>query len=299
MSIRVLKLRGSCHLQDTGRLGQGFAGLPVGGFADVKSAALANLLVGNKHAASVLECTLGGPDFYFDSACDIAITGAALQVKIDGVPVSLWQRIHVPAGSTLTTSHARNGLRSYIAFDRSILAPSWRGSVSPVLLGDVLHPKTSVLSVGDELPLGELNYVKNLRVHKAYVHVPAHLRALADDASISLNVYEAPESSFILSDEGARKAFQHARWQVSAQSNRMGIRLVGPSLPLGKTSGLMRSGPVIPGTVQLLPDGQLIITHVDSQTIGGYPRIGVVDAFGMAVLAQAGLGKIMLKFTGV
>lgn len=77
----------------------------------------------------------------------------------------------------------------------------------------------------------------------------------------------------------------------------MGIRLESPSLSLDKTGGLMRSGPVLPGTVQLLPNGSLIITHVDSQTIGGYPRIGLVSAHDLSVLAQAVPGRTSLRMS--
>ncbi|MFK8058437.1 MAG: biotin-dependent carboxyltransferase family protein [Saprospiraceae bacterium] len=295
MSIQLLKLRGSCHLQDAGRVGQGGVGMPQGGFADRESAELANLIVGKKGIATLLECTLGGPDLHFETSCDIAITGANIQPKIDGVPVPLWQRIHAQAGSTLTCSHARDGLRSYIAFGRSIVAPHWRGSVSPVLLGDEMYPATSVLEEGTTLRLAGEHQPRQSRIARSYVQLPKHMSVLAKGGEVHLNLHAAPESVLMLGNEKLLKAFSQTAWEISPQSNRMGIRLVGPSLPLGKTSGSMRSGPVLPGTVQLLPDGQLIITHVDSQTIGGYPRIGIVDAFGMGVLAQAVAGRVKLQ----
>lgn len=296
MSIHVLKLRGSCHLQDAGRVGEGHSGMPRGGCADAISATLANLIVDRKGAAPLLECALGGPDLRFESTCDIAITGADVQPKIDGIRVPMWQRLRISAGATLTSVHARNGLRTYIAFNRSIRAPRWRASVSPVLLGTELFPLTSVLKKGDQLLLADDATPMNDRIARSYVHVPEHMRLLEKDGPIDLQVQAAPESSLLWEHEEAFHTFRKSIWEVSAQSNRMGIRLVGPSLSLGKTGGLMRSGPVLTGSVQLLPDGQLIITHVDSQTIGGYPRVGIVDNFGLAVLAQAIPKKTKYRF---
>ena len=296
MSVRVLKLRGSCHLQDAGRAGQGHVGMPRGGFADQTCASLANLLLGKKHAATLLECTLGGPDLHFESSCLLAITGADIQPKLDGVRIPMWQRIRVESGSTLTSSSAKKGLRSYLAFGQSIVAPSWRDSVSPVLIGGELSPSYSVLVAGDELTFTGEEVFFDKRIARAYVELPAHFSLLENSSAISLKLHEAPESQMIQSDEDVRAAFEQAVWQISPQSNRMGIRLVGPSLSLGKTGGSMRSGPVLPGTVQLLPDGQLIVTHVDSQTIGGYPRIGILDMDGLDVLAQAVAGRVEVRF---
>ncbi|MEL6989257.1 MAG: hypothetical protein AAGK97_15710, partial [Bacteroidota bacterium] len=48
----------------------------------------------------------------------------------------------------------------------------------------------------------------------------------------------------------------------------------------------MISSPVIPGCIQLPPDGLPIILMKDAQTTGGYPRIAVVDTDDLNILAQ-------------
>jgi len=45
------------------------------------------------------------------------------------------------------------------------------------------------------------------------------------------------------------------------------------------------------GTIQLLPNGQLIILMADHQTTGGYPRIANVVEADLPLLAQIGPGK--------
>jgi antagonist of KipI len=296
MNVRVLKLRGSCHLQDAGRVGQAQFGMPKGGFADHTSASLANLILGKRSGATLLECTMGGPDLFFESTCLLAITGADIQPRINGVRIPMWERIRVSKGSKLTSTRAEFGLRTYLAFGESLVASAWRDSVSPVLIGGDLHPSHSVLMEGDELRFTGEEVSFSERIARAYVELPQHVCLLEKDSKIRLKLFKAPESHLVEADEERRVEFENSVWQISPQSNRMGIRLVGPSLSLGKTTSSMRSGPVLPGTVQLLPDGQLIVTHVDGQTIGGYPRIGIVDAMGMDVLAQAAAGRVEVWF---
>jgi antagonist of KipI len=80
-------------------------------------------------------------------------------------------------------------------------------------------------------------------------------------------------------------ALSSAPWRITAQSNRQGLRLQGTALqPADATERL--SEPVVPGTVQLPPDGQPIVLLGEAQTIGGYPRIGHVIAADLPRLAQ-------------
>jgi allophanate hydrolase subunit 2 len=50
------------------------------------------------------------------------------------------------------------------------------------------------------------------------------------------------------------------------------------------------TSPVIPGTVQLTPDGRLIILLADCQTTGGYPRVLQLSFEALSVMAQLGPG---------
>ena len=70
---------------------------------------------------------------------------------------------------------------------------------------------------------------------------------------------------------------------VTAQSDRMGIRFDG-SLPSLPATSLSRA--VLPGTIQLPPDGKPILLLCDAQTIGGYPVLGQVIAADLPRAAQ-------------
>ena len=84
---------------------------------------------------------------------------------------------------------------------------------------------------------------------------------------------------------------------VSARSDRMGVRLEGEPLP-GTWSGERLSAPVVPGTVQVPPDGRPIVLLADAQTIGGYPVLGHVAAVDLPVVAQLRPGE-RLRFLPV
>src|SRR5690606_31905829 len=79
-------------------------------------------------------------------------------------------------------------------------------------------------------------------------------------------------------------------WQVAPDSNRQGLRLQGAALEAADR-GERVSEPVVPGTVQLPPDGQPIVLLADAQTHGGYPRIGHAIRADWPVLAQLRPGE--------
>jgi antagonist of KipI len=83
--------------------------------------------------------------------------------------------------------------------------------------------------------------------------------------------------------------FLSGQFVVSPKSNRMGFRLQGPSITRLTESEILSSGTTF-GTVQLLPDGQLIVLMADHQTTGGYPRIATITAVDLPLIAQLGSG---------
>jgi antagonist of KipI len=86
----------------------------------------------------------------------------------------------------------------------------------------------------------------------------------------------------------AQAAILSQPFQLSAASNRMALRWQGPPLAVDDnvSHGSMLSSPVIRGTVQLLPSGQLLTLMADHQTVGGYPRVMQVQRTHLSFLAQ-------------
>jgi antagonist of KipI len=106
-----------------------------------------------------------------------------------------------------------------------------------------------------------------------------------DGHTAALRVVPGPEAEWFSSAlKDLCERFPPAAFTVRPESNRMGLRLSGPLLPV--PSREMVSQPVAPGAVQVTPDGQAILLGVDGQTIGGYPRIGHVISADLDVFGQ-------------
>jgi allophanate hydrolase subunit 2 len=86
----------------------------------------------------------------------------------------------------------------------------------------------------------------------------------------------------------AHESFWSDEWLVTPNSNRMGYRLSGAELKRTQKSDLL-SHAVLPGTIQVPPNGQPIVLMSDAQTTGGYPKIGAVIQADMWKLAQVRL----------
>jgi antagonist of KipI len=88
-----------------------------------------------------------------------------------------------------------------------------------------------------------------------------------------------------LLSSASRKNFLESDFLLLPSSDRMGYQLKGTPLALDQPVELVSSA-VACGTVQLLPNGQLIVLMADHQTTGGYPRIAHVISAHLAKLAQ-------------
>lgn len=253
-------------VQDLGRHGFRHAGVPGGGAADRVALRLANLAVGNPADAAGLECTLTGPEIRFDCDATIAVVGATFPDIPHGRP------IHVEAGTVISLRHARSGCRGYLAVAGGIDVERVLGSRStyvPAALGGV---EGRALAPGDVMAIGR-----------------ALTRTIGTDWSLAPSVLPAPRATTVLRvvpsappASGSAEAWE-ASYRTTARSDRMGVRLEGPPLP---ASGGGMSIAVLPGTVQVPPDGQPIILLADAQTIGGYDVLGQVIVADLALAAQ-------------
>ena len=89
---------------------------------------------------------------------------------------------------------------------------------------------------------------------------------------------------------GAHEGFWRGPWKLSPQSNRMGYRLQGRQLHRKATRDLLSHG-LVPGVVQVPPNGQPIVLMADAQTTGGYPRIACIIETAMYPFAQIRRGE--------
>jgi antagonist of KipI len=253
-------------IQDMGRLHHRAEGISVGGAADALAMRVANMLVGNPEDAACIECALVGPVLRFDCDAIIAVCGATI------VDVETWKPIQMRAGKTLQLDLMRDGAYAYVAVRGGIDVPMVLGSRSTDTRIGWGGVEGRALKLGDSLAIqsSQLSQpFKNWRVaYDNWYRKNKPVRVvLGSEAQEFMGLLEYPE------------------FKVTAQSDRMGVRLSGYSF--AREGGAeLSSGPVAPGTIQIPPDGNPIILLADAQTLGGYPKIAHVISHDLPRAAQ-------------
>lgn len=269
--LTVLSAGPFATVQDVGRIGWAAIGVPTSGAADRASSDLANRLVGNRPEAAVVEVTAGGFRLRAERAVLAAVTGAPVAVSVDGRAAPLNGPVPVPAGAVLALGVPSAGLRSYVAVRGGIDVPAVLGSRSTDTLSR-LGP--APLSAGDRLPVGRLAGEEPV-VDVAAVRPPA-----SDPA---LRVLPGPRQSWLTAD--AWTALIVSAWTVSADSDRVGLRLAGPRLERAREDELPSEG-LVPGAMQVPPDGAPVLFLADHPVTGGYPVLAVVLTADLPAAAQ-------------
>ena len=272
LNVKCLKAGMQTTLQDKGRLGYQNKGIPLSGALDQYAYRYANVLVNNKLDEPVYEITLIGPRLEFDSDCKIAITGGNLSPMINKDPIPMYQSLLVKAGDVLSFGKPISGCRSYIAIGGSWQTPKWLGSVSPLLYVDQTSQPGYIQT--DDIVTIDISQRKDLRIN-----VTQEINYSTD----ILEMHPGPEFN-LFNREGIAQLFS-TYFTIAQDSNRMGYKLIGPNISSISRNELISTG-IIPGTVQITANGTPIILMNDAQTIGGYPRIGVINSISRDILAQ-------------
>jgi antagonist of KipI len=260
-------------VQDCGRFGYQRFGMPVAGAMDVFALQAANILVGNDAGAAALEATIAGPTLYFPKKSLIAICGADLQPMLNGRPIPLWETVRVGRRSRLAFGGLRSGCRAYIAFAGGIATPPVMGSRSVYQRAGI----GAALREGERLMIGKAGRWGSLK------RLPPELIPVYDREA-SVRIIPGPEATRM--DFENVRLFLTSVFEVTPQSDRMGLRLHGPAISFSNSSHEIVSAGIAPGTVQLPASGQLIVMLADRQTTGGYARIAHVASVDLELLAQ-------------
>jgi biotin-dependent carboxylase-like uncharacterized protein len=258
-------------VQDRGRTGWASIGVPRSGAADRASADLANRLVGNRGEAAVVEVTAGGLRARAERTVLVAVTGAPAPVQVGGRPMPLNAPVSVPAGTVLSLGVPPVGLRSYLAVRGGVDVPAVLGSRSTDTLSG-LGP--APLSAGDRLPIG------SMAVEEPVVDVAAVRTPSADPV---LRVLPGPRRDWLA--PSAWTALAAGPWTVTPNSDRIGLRLTGPRLHRARDDELPSEG-LVPGAVQVPPDGAPVLFLADHPVTGGYPVLAVVVTADLPAAAQ-------------
>ncbi|GAA3160303.1 biotin-dependent carboxyltransferase family protein [Planomonospora alba] len=258
-------------VQDLGRPGYGHLGVPRSGAADAPSLRLANRLVGNPEGAAGIELTFGGAVLRFLRGAWTALAGAPCPIALAGGSPGMHAPFWVPAGGELRVGTPAAGLRTYLAVRGGIDVPPVLGSRSADSLSG-LGP--APLAPGRVLPVGPTGALPPITVDAA----PAR-----GGAPGALRVLPGPRDDWFA--PGALAALCAQPYEVSQDSNRVGVRLLGRPLERAREGELPSEG-MVAGSLQVPPDGRPIIFLADHPPTGGYPVIAVLAAAGLAAAAQ-------------
>ncbi len=263
--LEVLEPGLATTVQDGGRRGTARLGVPVGGTADRRSAALVNLLLGNGRDAAVLECTAVGPALRMAGDGHLAVVGTGrVEVSVDGHPAPDGAVLPVADGQVVRIGRVDGGLRAYLGVAGGFATPCLLGSRSTdVLTGLGGGP----LRTGDRLARGTAGRMRGHLDRRTRPRGPTRLRIVAGP-------------------DGDVDGLVGTDWEVGADVDRIGVRLV-PGHGVGTDGGPARpSTPMVTGAVQVPPDGRPIILLPDHATVGGYPVVACVASVDLPQLGQ-------------
>ncbi|WP_142688629.1 5-oxoprolinase subunit C family protein [Chitinophaga polysaccharea] len=271
-------------IQDAGRYGYQHLGINPGGAMDRIALAVANSLVGNDIYEAAIELHFPASAFLFETDAMIALSGADFGAVINGRPLDINRPVLVSRQTVLRFGKPVSGARCYLAVRGGLALQPWLGSYSTHLKAVAGGLEGRSLKKNDRLYFKSGNIPLSWLRGKEAVALPwtADVNHLYPTKSL---IHTLPGSQWDLLQEEARRQFTSAAFTLTEQSDRMGFRLNGPPLDIQPREEQLSAG-ITRGTIQLLPDGQLIILMADHQTTGGYARLAHVITADMPALAQ-------------
>jgi len=255
-------------IQDFGRFGYRRLGMPVAGATDSILMSCANALVGNRLTAAVLEIPLSGPHLHLVAGdVQVALAGeirARLKTS-EGIIKELkpYRSYCLATGDTLELGASAG--TSYLAITGGIDSPLVLKSRSTYTRANIGGLSGKNLQIGDRFETREISKEGIYdRQGQPWINQPGPIRMISGPQ----------EDAF--SDE-IRERLAQSTYKVLQGTDRMGMRLEGAKLTHinTKAADIISDG-MIPGAMQVPASGDPIILLADSQTVGGYPKIGVV-----------------------
>ncbi|MEO8368719.1 MAG: 5-oxoprolinase/urea amidolyase family protein, partial [Candidatus Solibacter sp.] len=255
-----------------GRLGYWHVGVPPSGPMDDLAFRAGNRLVGNAESAAGLEIAVMGPTLRF--ACDttIALTGADFGAKLNGAPVPYWQAVAVSAGAVLELATAQGaGARAYLAIAGGIAVPEYLGSKSTFILGGFGGHAGRVLRAGDVLHIEKDEPAHQSRDRKGAVSPPPYSHEW--EIGVIYGPHGAPD--FFTPED--IEMFFATSWKVHYNSDRTGVRLIGPKPKWARKDGgeaglhpsNIHDNAYAVGTVDFTGDMPVILGP-DGPSLGGF-----------------------------
>lgn len=286
-ALRVLSPGLLTTVQDLGRTGYQHLGIPVSGALDPVSLRAANVLVGNSPNTAALEVAYVGPTFAIDAdTVRMAFVGAKAAIEIlpdetasAGTLIETMESIYLKRGNLVRIGALVDATTLYVAVEGGFDIAPVLGSASTYLRGGLGGWKGRALVAGDRLPLSQ---------NTAAEHDEVRFDALDLSLPERIRVIAGPQSDYF--SDAALERFFSGEYTVGAGSDRMGMRLEGPTIDHARGFNIT-SDAIAPGSIQIPGDGKPIVLLADRQTTGGYPKIATVISADLPAFGRLRLGS--------
>ena len=269
-------------VQDLGRRGYRRIGVPWAGVLDPRLMRIANALVGNAEGAPVIESFHGGLQLAARGATlRVAVAGDAL-IEVDHAgavhKLSAWRSLTLAEGELLRVRRLAAGRIVVVAVEGMVL-PQVLGSASTYARAALGGVDGKALVAGTRLPAAAASARRDMMLGETPAPSTGPIRVVA-----------GPQADHFSSDTLA--AFVAAEYRVTADADRMGVRLEGLVLEHSGACEIV-SDATEPGSIQVPGNGQPIVLLADAQTAGGYPKIATVIGADLPRVAAARPGQVL------
>lgn len=270
-SIEVLKPGLQTTVQDyPGRVGYWHVGVPASGPMDNLAFRLGNQILGNADAAAGLEITLTGPELKFHTERIICLTGAPVRLLLNGLAMPQWRAIRVMPGNVLKIESVVAGMRAYLCFKGGLQVAPYLRSQATFALGRFGGHRGRALKKADRLRLHDQHGSAPCRC------ISPELTPLYQNAW-SLHVLYGPQGAPDFFTRSDIDMFFSTDWRVHYNSDRTGVRLLGPKPEWARQDGgeaglhpsNLHDNPYAAGTVDFTGDMPVILGP-DGPSLGGF-----------------------------
>lgn len=276
-ALQVVAAGGIGMIQDLGRAGMQRFGVPVSGALDSVSLRIANAVVGNPDGTAALEVFYQGPTLEIEAeSVRVASVGAPLEVlagaRRRAVPSG--RSVLLRRGERLAVGACARTLVAYLAVEGGFALPDVLGSLSTFVRAGFGGMEGRPLKKGDALPLALAAAPKRAERSAPQWDLmpPARVRIVL-----------GPQADYFTAR--GKSTLTQSTYIVSAQSDRIGMRLQGPVVEHAKGFDIVSDG-TAPGSIQVPGNGLPIVLLADRPTTGGYPKIATVASADLPALGR-------------
>jgi biotin-dependent carboxylase-like uncharacterized protein len=275
MSLEVINNPLFVTIQDRGRFGYAHIGVTNSGVMDEYAYFWANKLLKNSLDTNILEIAFSNGIFKANENTQISITGANCEFFINDEKKELWQSYNIKKNDIIKIGKILSGNRIYLSVFGGFDIKKEFGSNSVTIKENLGGLDGNKLKKGDILPFNSCTFNYTMKTKKEFI--PKY------EDNLTLRVIFSYQENYFLDEE--KKKFLNSTYLVTNDFNRMAVKLSGEAIKC-EINGIISEG-IAFGSIQIPSDGQPIVLLKDRQTIGGYPKIGVVLGIDCFKLSQA------------